>query len=153
MYKLPDEEDADDIYGTETDDGDIFIPVFEDRTAAVRYSSVYDLESLRAASPGLLEYDDFEAALPITPGLIFPPSLGLTLPIIPCRYDDFEALGLRPTRLVMLHVKDPRLVPSRAFFDGRPAWQNTSEVHMPAQMALADDYRRLYGRCDDTASL
>jgi hypothetical protein len=48
--------------------------------------------------------------------------------------DEFLALGLRPTRLVMLHVKDPRLLPSRTYFDNVLGWANVSTLHVSSQM-------------------
>jgi len=50
---------------------------------------------------------------------------------------------------VLLHVKDPRLAPSRTYFDTILGWQNITAVHMPAQMAAGEDYLRLYGGCGE----
>ena len=49
--------------------------------------------------------------------------------------------------LLFLHVKDPHLLPSRAYFDAVAGWSNLSAIHMPSQMCAAADYRRLYGGC------
>ena len=62
--------------------------------------------------------------------------------------DAFSALGLAPSLLVMVHVKDPRVLPSRAYFDNFYRWHNVSAVHVPSQMAMGADYRRLYGACN-----
>ena len=85
----------------------------------VRFSSVFSLATLQLAVPELIEIDDF-------------------LPI-----------GLKPRRLVMLHVKDPRLLPGRTYFDAVAGWGNLSSAHMPAQQCYARDYTRLYGGCGD----
>jgi len=85
----------------------------------VRFSSVFSLATLRLAVSELIEIDDF-------------------LPI-----------GLKPRRLVMLHVKDPRLLPGRTYFDAVAGWGNLSSAHMPAQQCYARDYARLYGGCGD----
>jgi hypothetical protein len=70
-----------------------------------RYSRLFEMSSLLALSPGALEMDEF------------------------------LALGLRPTRLVMLHVKDPRLLPSRTYFDNVLGWANVCTLHVSSQMA------------------
>ena len=64
------------------------------------YSSLFEMSSLLELSPGALEIDEF------------------------------RTLGLRPTRLVMLHVKDPRLLPSRSYFDNVLGWANVSQLHV-----------------------
>ncbi|EOD28668.1 hypothetical protein EMIHUDRAFT_456961 [Emiliania huxleyi CCMP1516] len=61
--------------------------------------------------------------------------------------DDFLQLRLAPDCLLFLHVKDPHLLPSRAYFDAVAGWSNLSAIHMPSQMCAAADYRRLYGGC------
>ena len=69
-----------------------------------RYSRLFEMSSLLALSPGALEMDEF------------------------------LALGLRPTRLVMLHAKDPRLLPSRTYFDNVLGWANVCTLHVSSQM-------------------
>ena len=61
----------------------------------------------------------------------------------------FMRLRLAPSRLVLLHVKDPRLIPSRSYFDIVLGWRNLSTVHLPTQMCQDVDYRRLYGGCGE----
>jgi hypothetical protein len=70
-----------------------------------RYSRLFEMSSLLALSPRALEMDEF------------------------------LALGLRPTRLVMLHAKDPRLLPSRTYFDNVLGWANVCTLHVSSQMA------------------
>lgn len=83
----------------------------------VAYSQIFDFESLRKVIPEVIEMDDF------------------------------TKLGLAPSRIVLLHVKEPRLLPSRSYFNAVASWANVSALHMPAQMCDAADYVRLYGAC------
>ena len=89
-------------------------------TAPIAYSTVYSWPALQALVPNAMEADEF------------------------------LKLGLVPRSVVLLHVKDPRLLPSRAYFDTMLHWFNSTSVHMPAQMASSADYLRLYGACDET---
>ena len=87
----------------------------------IALSSLSDFESLRRAARGFVKLIESDA---------------------------FSALGLAPSLLVMVHVKDPRVLPSRAYFDNFYRWHNVSAVHVPSQMAMGADYRRLYGACN-----
>ena len=92
--------------------------------APVPYSALYDIGPLRALmesdAAGLVEAAAFAR-------LRLPP----------------------PSAIALLHVKDPRLHPSRAYFDRALGWENATGVHLSAQMASAADYDRLYGMCDE----
>ncbi len=85
----------------------------------VPFSEIFDLGPLRAVVPSLVEMHQF------------------------------MRLRLAPSRLVLLHVKDPRLIPSRSYFDIVLGWRNLSTVHLPTQMCQDVDYRRLYGGCGE----
>jgi len=88
-------------------------------TSPVAFSSIFDLAPLRRLVADSLEMDEF------------------------------LKLRLAPMSLVLLHVKDPRLVPSRLYFDAVAGWSNLSATHMPAQNCYSIDVTRLYGGCSD----
>ena len=87
--------------------------------ALIRFSSAYDMSELHEGPVPVIEFDDF------------------------------ARIGLTPSRLVLLHVKDSRTLPARTFFDEHAGWGNANAVHTSAQMATAADYVRLYGQCGD----
>ena len=87
--------------------------------APVRFSRVFSLATLKTLLPEMIEMDEF------------------------------LRLRLAPRRLALLRVREPRLLPSRTYFDHVAGWANVSAVHMPAQSCAARDYVRLYGGCSD----
>ena len=88
-------------------------------SAPTAYSSIYSWATLQAVVPDVIEVDAF------------------------------LDLGLSPRALILLHVKDPRLLPARLYFDALLHWYNVTGIHMPAQMTTSADYIRLYGGCEE----